>query len=82
LDDFNPVQFKYNEVLLNHHEDDDRIHYGFIAEELEKVNPDLVVYNEEGQPDAVDYQSIIALCVKEIQELKKEIRELKEKNKQ
>lgn len=82
LDDFKPVQFKYNEVLLDHHHDDDRIHYGFIAEELEQVNPDLVIYNEEGQPDAVDYQSIIALCVKEIQELKKEINELKEKIKQ
>lgn len=79
LDDFKPVQFKYNEVLLDHHHDDDRIHYGFIAEELEQVNPDLVVYNEEGEPDAVDYTSIIALCVKEIQDLKKEINELKEK---
>ncbi len=59
--------------------DDDRVRYGFIAEELEQVNPDLVIYNEEGEPDAVDYQSIIALCVKEIQDLKKEINELKEK---
>jgi len=48
LDNFKPVQFKYNEILLDHHHDDDRIHYGFIAEELEQVNPDLVIYNEEG----------------------------------
>jgi hypothetical protein len=46
---------------------------------LEKINPDLVIYNDNGEPDAVDYQSIIALCVKEIQDLKKEIKELKEK---
>ena len=82
LDDFKPVQFKYNETLLDQYHDDDRIHYGFIAEELEQVNPDLVIYNEEGQPDAIDYGSIIALCVKEIQDLKKEINELKEKMKQ
>lgn len=79
LDEFKPVSFKFNEKIVNHHTDDDRVHYGFIAEELEQVNPDLVVYNEEGEPDAVDYQSIIALCVKEIQDLKKEINELKEK---
>ena len=79
LDDFKPVEFKYTEPIINHHTDDDRVHYGFIAEELEQVNPDLIIYNEEGQPDAVDYQSIIALCVKEIQELKQEICELKEK---
>lgn len=79
LDGFIPVSFKFNDVLFNYHTDDDRIHYGFIAEELDKTNPDLVIYNEEGQPDAVDYQSIIALCVKEIQDLKKEINELKEK---
>ena len=79
LDDFRAVSFKYKEPIVNHHTDDDRIHYGFIAEELEEVNPDLVIYDEEGQPDMVDYQAIIALCVKEIQELKQEICELKEK---
>lgn len=82
LDDFHPVEYKYNTEFLDPHHDDDRIHYGFIAEELEEINPDLIVYNEEGQPDKVDYTSIIALCVKEIQELKKEISELKEKMKQ
>jgi hypothetical protein len=55
LDDFRAVSFKYKEPIVNHHTDDDRIHYGFIAEELEEVNPDLVIYNEEGQPDMVDY---------------------------
>ena len=78
LDNFIPVEYKYTHKFMRDH-DDDRVRYGFIAEELEQVNPDLVIYNEEGQPDAIDYQSIIALCVKEIQDLKKEINELKEK---
>lgn len=81
LDDFKPVEYKYTHEFMQKN-DDDRIRYGFIAEELEQVNPDLVIYNEEGEPDAVDYISIIALCVKEIQDLKKEINELKEKMKQ
>jgi len=42
-----PVTFHYKHKL-----DPNRIpHFGLIAEQVEKVNPDLVVCDEEGQSD-------------------------------
>ena len=51
---------------------------GFIAHELQEHYPFLVSGNKDGsQNQSVNYIGLIALLVKEIQELKKEIRLLK-----
>lgn len=70
-----PVAYYYNEDM--HYGDNKR--YGFIAEDVLKVNPDLV----EMDPDdpslcsALYYNSILTLAVAEIQKLRKELDELK-----
>jgi hypothetical protein len=46
---------------------------GFIAEEVELVNSDLVVYNEEGQVDGINPDYFNAFTVKAIQELNSKV---------
>ena len=41
--------------------------YGLIAEEVAKVMPELVVYNDKGQPVAVAYQTLTPLLLNELQ---------------
>ena len=38
---------------------------------------EFVEYNEAGEPDAVFYANMVALCIKEIQDLKAEVAALK-----
>ena len=42
---------------------------GFIAEEIEKIDPRLVVYDEKGLPFSVRYENMTAVLAKAIQEL-------------
>ena len=59
-----PVTFQYKEA----EEDGSKpIQYGLIAEEVEKVMPDLVVYNDKGQPETVAYQTLAPLLLNELQ---------------
>lgn len=66
-----PVQFNYKA-----HKPSD-ITYGFIAEEVLEVAPQLVNLDGEGQPDSIKYHELYALLLKEIQDLRKELNELK-----
>jgi hypothetical protein len=54
--------------------EDDRKSYGVIAQELEKVLPDLV---SNGEIKTVNYNGIIGVLIEAVKELKKEIEELK-----
>ncbi len=81
----NPVSYNYRkrDNDMNYTEDFD-IHnwYGLIADEVEKVNKDLVFYNynNKGQKLAgVEYNNIISALVKGIQDLKVELDTLKNK---
>ncbi len=51
-------------------------HYGFIAQELQEIYPDLVVEDEEGFL-GINYLEIIPLLVRSIQELKAEVNTLR-----
>jgi hypothetical protein len=79
----NPVQFNYrkkdntNNTFTN--EVYDNITYGFIADEVEKVNKELVFYNNNNSLAGVEYNSIIAILTKAVQELKQELDILKNK---
>lgn len=53
-----------------------RGHYGLIAQELQELYPDLVVENQDGLL-SVNYIEIIPLLIKSIQELKREVEELR-----
>ena len=56
-----PVTFRYNEEL-----DPDGIsQFGLLAEEVEKVHPDLVVRDEQGTPYSVRYEAVNAMLLNE-----------------
>ena len=50
---------------------------GLIAEEVELILPDVILRNQEGEPDSVSYGRITAVLIEAIKELKIEIEELK-----
>ncbi len=56
-----PVQFNYKA-----HKTSD-ISYGFIAEEVLEVAPQLVNLDKEGKPESVKYHEMYALLLNEIQ---------------
>ena len=72
--DLNPKSFKYKSS--------DRTSFGLIAEEVEPIMSELVVYDEEGRPDAVKYNSLIALLLQELKKLRQEIDDLKNEAKE
>ena len=56
-----PVTFRYKHEL-----DPDGIpQFGLVAEEVEKVNPDLVARDESGQPYTVRYEAVNAMLLNE-----------------
>jgi len=56
-----PVTFRYKEEL-----DPDGIpQFGLIAEEVDKVNPDLVVRDEDGKVNTVRYEAVNAMLLNE-----------------
>src|SRR5207248_1506954 len=57
----NPVTFRYKEELDPGHVPQ----FGLIAEEVEKVNRDLVVYDEDGKVMTVRYDSVNAMLLNE-----------------
>jgi uncharacterized coiled-coil protein SlyX len=56
-----PVTFRYKQEL-----DPDKIpQFGLIAEEVEKVNPDLVVRDQDGKVNSVRYEAVNAMLLNE-----------------
>ena len=47
--------------------------YGLIAEEVETVMPELVVYNDKAQPETVAYQTLVPLLLNELQKEHKQV---------
>ena len=66
-----PVTFHYKEEL----DPDGMPQFGLIAEEVEKVNPDLVVRDEDGKVNTVRYEAVNAML---LNEFLKEHRKVKE----
>jgi hypothetical protein len=83
INQLNAVQFNYRKKDLDSNTFTDELYdnttYGFIADEVEKVNKELVFYNEDGSLAGVEYNSIIAILTKAVQELRLELNELKNK---
>jgi len=56
-----PVTFRYKEDL-----DPDKIpQFGLIAEDVEKVNPDLVVRDQDGKLSTIRYEAVNAMLLNE-----------------
>jgi len=77
INKLNAVQFNYrkkdNVKNVYTNELYDNITYGFIADEVEKINKDLTFYNEDGTLGGVEYNSMIAILTKAIQELNEKL---------
>jgi hypothetical protein len=58
------VTFRYKEAYEN---GEKPLDYGLIAEEVAEVFPELVVYNEEGQPETVKYRLLSSMLLNELQ---------------
>jgi hypothetical protein len=54
-----------------------RLQYGLIAEEVAEVYPELVVRNEQGEPETVMYQFLAPMLLSEVQKQNAAIDELK-----
>jgi uncharacterized coiled-coil protein SlyX len=66
-----PVTFRYKKEL-----DPDKIpQFGLIAEEVEKVNPDLVARDEEGKIMSVRYEAVNAMLLNEFLKEHKKVEE-------
>ena len=84
INQLNPVQFNYRKKddTTNTFTDElyDNITYGFIADEAEKVNKDLVFYKNDGATLAgFDYNNMIAILTKAVQEQNKIITSLQDR---
>ena len=70
LDNLRPVEYKLKS--------DQQLHYGFLAHELQQLYPSMVNGVKDGEEmQSIQYQELIPLLVKEIQELKAEVKLLK-----
>jgi uncharacterized coiled-coil protein SlyX len=68
-----PVTFHYKKEL-----DADRIpQFGLVAEDVEKVNPDLIVRDKDGKPYSVRYEQVNAMLLNEFLKEHREVEELK-----
>jgi Chaperone of endosialidase len=71
-----PVSFRYKAEI----EPTRPLSFGLIAEDVQKINPDLVMLDAEGKPGSVRYDAVNAMLLNEflkehrtVQELKKEV---------
>lgn len=62
FDMLEPIQFNYN--------NNGSKGLGLLAEDLAKLAPDLCYYDEAGEVEGIKYNSIIALLIREVQQLK------------
>lgn len=69
LQQLRPVQFRYLKPFAD---GTTPIQYGLVAEEVEAVLPDLVAYDDAGQPASVKYHVLPGLLLAEVQRLERE----------
>jgi Chaperone of endosialidase len=71
-----PVTFRYKKEL-----DPEGIpQFGLVAEEVEKVNPDLVARDDESKPYTVRYEAVNAMLLNEFLKEHRTVEELKKEN--
>jgi hypothetical protein len=56
-----PVTFRYKKEL----DPENILQFGLVAEDVEKVNPDLVARDEQGKPYTVRYEAVNAMLLNE-----------------
>ena len=71
VEQLNPVT--YNKIGVVEEE------IGLIAEEVAELFPEVVTYNEEGQPQGIQYQRLSVILLKAVQELTERVNKLENK---
>ena len=69
-----PVTFRYKQEL----DSEDIPQFGLVAEQVAKVNPDLVVSDEEGKPNTVRYEAVNAMLLNEFLKEHRKVEALEE----
>ena len=67
-----PVTFRYKQEL----DPDGVAQFGLIAEQVEKIDPDLVVRDEDGKVSTVRYEAVNAMLLNEFLKEHKKVEEL------
>ena len=67
-----PVTFRYKEEI----DPAGTSQFGLVAEDVEKVNPDLIVRDKEGKPDSVRYDQVNAMLLNEFLKEHKKVQDL------
>ena len=83
IKDLRPVQYNWSKNANKHLSKDtdfDRKHYGFIAQEVQKLYPELVYTDGEGYL-SINYTELIPFLIQAVQELSTEVEQLKKANK-
>ena len=94
IKELHPVQFQWQQVedisiedsvivKTPHFSEDvdfNQQHYGFLAQEVQKIFPDIVLEGSDGYL-SVNYTELIPLLIQAVQELSTEMEELKKQNK-
>jgi hypothetical protein len=75
MDDFSKPIMKLRPVIFRWKETDEP-DWGLIAEEVHEVMPELVIYDDEGEPETVKYHVLCSLMLNELQKLSKKVRSL------
>ena len=68
-----PVTFRYKKDI----DPAGKSQFGLVAEEVEKVNPDLVVRDKEGKPYSVRYEQVNAMLLNEFLKEHRAVQELR-----
>ena len=71
-----PVTFRYKKEYAN---GDRPLQYGLIAEEVAEVYPELVVKNDEGQVQTVQYHKLNSMLLNEVQKQQSQIEKQEER---
>ena len=77
LRNLKPVTFYYKEEYSMLPE---RMHYGFIAQDYEKVMPDATYYDEELSKLCIDTSELISLLVRSVQQLETRVARMEASN--
>lgn len=65
-----PVSFEYKTDVRKVKQ------YGFIAEEVAEIMPEMIIYDQEGNPETIKYHLFPALIINELQRLRDRINEI------
>ena len=67
-----PVTFRYKKGV-DPEASESKSQFGLVAEDVEKVNPDLVVLDKEGKPYSVRYDQVNAMLLNEFLKARRQI---------